>query len=365
MLALAAALTVGIVACGSSSSSTTSSGEATESSETTEASEESGGGGETIPNLTFSGFEAKLPDCYEEPKKENITIGYASPTKVNEATAALARVVELEAEELGGKVIVEDANSEPDKQVTEVQRLIAQNVSAIILFPLDPKALAPVLKQAEAAGIPVLGIAANSFEAKPPAGFVSQVVESEGESGFLAAKKMAETIPQGSEVGLVNFSVPVPVIERYIEVAKEYAKKFGLNPVALQSNPSDDITGGEKAMTGLLGEVPNLAGVLAYNDESATGAHSVARSQGKEVAITGNNGGKLGYTSVESGAIIASMQLSVVDYGRCAVKGAFDLAQGKKVPIAVRGAANNVIEKATVSELPNWEEQIEEIFGRS
>mgnify|MGYP000874510097 CR=1 FL=1 len=58
-------------------------------------------------------------------------------------------------------------------------------------------------------------------------------------------------------------------------------------------------------------------------------------------------------------------QLAVVDYGRCAVKGAFNLAQGKKVPIAVRGAANKVIEKATVSELPNWEEQIEEIFGRS
>lgn len=364
MLLAVLALSVGIAACGSDSDSTSNSGseggtttaEATES----ESSEES-----SVPDIEFTGFEASLPDCYEEPKKEEITIGYASPTVINEATRNLARVIELETERLGGKVIVEDANGEPDKQVTDVQRLIAQKVDAIILFPLDAKAVSPVLKQAEAAGIPVIGIAANSAEAKPPEGFSTQIVEGEGEAGYLDAKKMAETIPAGSEVGLINLIVPVPVIERYIEAAKEYATKFGLKPVALQSNPSDDITGGEKAMNGLLGEVPNLAGVLAYNDESATGSHSAARSQGKDIAITGNNGGKLGYTSVESGAIIASSQLAVVPYGECAVKGAFSLAQGAKVPIAVSPGETKMIEEDTISELPSWEEQIEEKFGTS
>lgn len=362
MALLALLLTVAVAACGSDSSSTD---EGTESApESTEGAPEStGGGDESIPDIAFTGFESKLPKCYADPKAEPLKIGYASPSEVNEATATLAKVIENEVKELGGTLVKEDAKSEPDRQVTQIQRLFASGVDALIVFPVDPSAVAAVMKQGEASGIPVLAINADNNQADPGPGYDTQVLWKAGEAGYLDAKHMAELVPQGSEVAQMKLIVPVGVIERLIGEAKHYAEEFGLKPVALVSNETDDIAGGEKAMSGLLGESPNIKGLMAYNDESATGAYAAARSQGKEIALLGGNGGALAYSSIESGKIDGSHQYPIVDIGRCAVKGAYDLAQGTKVPIAVGPGEVKVLDEETIGEDPTWDEQIEEIYG--
>ncbi|MBS1888705.1 MAG: sugar ABC transporter substrate-binding protein [Actinobacteria bacterium] len=357
------ALALVVAACGSSGGSSSST--ETETTGGTETTSGSGSGGETVANVPFTGFEKNLPKCYSEPTKEPLTIGYASPTLVNEATATEAKVIKLEAERLGGTVIMEDAGGEPDKQVSDLQRLISRGVKALIVFPLDAKALGPVLGQAKKAGIPVIGITANNEGPNPGPGFNSQVLERAGEAGYVQAKKMAELVPKGSEIGQINLAFPVAVIEYLIAQGKHWAEEFGLKPVALTSNPNDEIAGGETAMTGLLGQAPNIAGVMAYNDESATGAYAAARQQGKKVALIGNNGGALAYTSIESGKIDASAQYQVVGIASCAVKGAFDLAQGKKVPQAVAPSEVKLLDKETIAEVPSWEEQIKEQFGKS
>ncbi|MEZ5077512.1 MAG: sugar ABC transporter substrate-binding protein [Solirubrobacterales bacterium] len=353
---MAVALAVAVAACGSGGSGGASTSDAT-GSETE--------GGDAVANVSFTGFETELESCYAEPQSEPLTIGYASPTVVNEATATEAKVVKLEAEALGGTAIVEDAQGEPDKQVSDMQRLISRGVDAIIVFPLDSKALRPVLNQAEAAGIPVVAVTANNEGPDPGPGYDTQVLERAGEAGYVQAKRMAELVPPGSEIGQINLSFPVPVIEYLVSQGKHWAEEFGLEPVALTSNPSDDIAGGETAMNGLLGQAPNMAGVMAYNDESATGAYASARAQGKEVALLGNNGGKLAYTSIESGKIDASAQYQVVDVAACAVKGAYNLAQGAEVPQAVAPSEVKLLDEETIAELPTWEEQIEERYGKS
>ena len=76
----------------------------------------------------------------------------------NETLHTLQLAVVAQAKVYGCKVIALDDRTTPDKQVSNMQQLIAQKVNPIIFYPLDPKATFPVLKQAKNKGIPVVAI---------------------------------------------------------------------------------------------------------------------------------------------------------------------------------------------------------------
>ena len=73
-------------------------------------------------------------------------------------------------------------------------------------------------------------------------------------------------------------------------------------------NPSDNESGGEQAMNGLLGKYPDIDGVLAYNDPSALGAAAASRANGRKIAAVGLNGGSDGRAGVEHGRTAATIQ---------------------------------------------------------
>ena len=91
-------------------------------------------------------------------KGGSCTIGFQNPIAGNETLHTLQLAVVAQAKVYGCKVIALDDRTTPDKQVSNMQQLIAQKVNAIIFYPLDPKATVPVLKQAKNKGIPVVAI---------------------------------------------------------------------------------------------------------------------------------------------------------------------------------------------------------------
>ena len=88
----------------------------------------------------------------------NGTIGAAMPnTKGEWYTPELYGLIE-EAKKLGYDVVVQDAGgyANVDKQVTQVSNLLVQNVKALILDAADPAAFNGVVREAKAAGIPIV-----------------------------------------------------------------------------------------------------------------------------------------------------------------------------------------------------------------
>ena len=80
------------------------------------------------------------------------TIGFQNPIAANEFLGFLQKAVVAEGKRYGCRVITLDDALSPDKQVTNMQQLLAQNVGVIIFYPLDPKATTPVLQQAQTRG---------------------------------------------------------------------------------------------------------------------------------------------------------------------------------------------------------------------
>ena len=60
------------------------------------------------------------------------------------------------AEELGAEVLVQSANGDEAKQLSQIQNMLSQDIDALVIIAINSDALSTVVDQAKAEGIPVL-----------------------------------------------------------------------------------------------------------------------------------------------------------------------------------------------------------------
>jgi ABC-type sugar transport system substrate-binding protein len=312
----------------------------------------------------YTGAEAKLPTAYKAPAVKSGTscsIGFQNPLAANETLTYLQRGIIAEGKRLKCKLVVLDDALSVDKQVSNMQQLLVQKVNAIIFYPLDPKAVNPVLKQAKSQGVPVIAIDANFGGAPPPPDITTQVYQGRDIQAFLQAQAMAKAKPK-AKVGLIGIGAPVPALKYLNKREAFWAKKNGLTVVGTRDNPSDDVTGGEQAANGLLQSYADMDAVIGYNDPSALGAATAARSAGRKITIVGLNGSSDGITAVKDGRIAATVQVDIVNTGVQAARAAYSLITKQNLPLprtVIRPAA--LVTKANVNSIPSWAAQVKAI----
>jgi ribose transport system substrate-binding protein len=350
-------LVLGLAACGGNDDS--SDATTTEAAATTEASGSS--------DVEFSGsVESDVPVGYDEPDSGEFRLAYLNPLGANEFLSTLGKAMKLETEKLGGTVVELDAKGDVDTQVSQFQQLVAQDVDAIFVFALDPGSVQPALKQAKAKNIPVITIDLALDSPTEIGDFDSQIWQRRDEAAYLGAKEMASRVDEGASVATTDFAVKVPSIVYSIERAKFWAEKFGLTIAGNGTNPSDDIAGGEKAMTEILGANPDIAGVIGYNDPSAIGAAAAARAQSKTgLVFGGQNGGSDAFEAIKAGRLTYSAKLDPPSMGKFAAWGLYNLLQGKEVPKTVKAEAPVIVTSDNVDSEPTWDMQLQEEYGTS
>lgn len=91
-----------------------------------------------------------------EPSGEKLTIGLSMDALDSGFWIANLDGMRAEAEKQGVELVEVMADGDANKQNDQVKQLIAQQVDAIIIAPKDGSAIASVVKEAQAAGIPVI-----------------------------------------------------------------------------------------------------------------------------------------------------------------------------------------------------------------
>jgi ribose transport system substrate-binding protein len=357
-----------IAGCGSSSSSSSSSASGASSTSAATSTAASSGASTTASSSSssssgglpaYTGPESKLPATYPAPKKtgKSITIGFANPTAQQESFQAMTTAMQKELAPLGAKLISKDDQLSVDKQTTDMEQLVAQKVDAIIVYPLDPSALGPALKQAAAAHIPVLGLDVTADVADPlPSGYKSQVLQGRDQQAYYQVQEMKAADPNG-KIGLINIGSPVPALKYLLSREQYYAKQAGLDVEGVANNPTDDVDGGTTAAAGLLGKYSDMTGIIAYNDPSALGAVAAARTSGRQIKAIGLNGGSDGFEGVENGRIDGTVLSQSVKIGAEAAAGAYTLATGGTLPKRIL-VPDVPITKANVKSVPGWAQQL-------
>ena len=99
------------------------------------------------------GPEAEQPAA---PASTGPTIGLAVSPQSNPFFVSLKSGAEAEARALGMTLITVDAQDDPARQISSIEDLIQKKVKVILVNPTDSAAVASAVKEANAAGIPVI-----------------------------------------------------------------------------------------------------------------------------------------------------------------------------------------------------------------
>src|SRR5262249_20456396 len=132
-----------------------------------------------------------------------------------------------EAGKQGYEVSVVSGDFNVAKQRDQVKDFIVRRVSAIVLCPCDSKAIGPVIKEANAAGIPVF--TADIACLDPEAKVVTHIATDNYQGGKEAAKAMIEALgDRGGKIAILDYKIVESCILRvkgFKEVIEEHNAK--------------------------------------------------------------------------------------------------------------------------------------------
>lgn len=186
----------------------------------------------------------------------------------SEFIAMIDQALEAKAKEMGVKLLVNDAQRSPEKQVQQVESFIAQKVDAIILNPCEVEASSPAVKKAIAAGIPIVNV--NSETRETPTAFVGSRDE---ESAKIAMEYIAKRLNgQGNVLIMQGFLGQAAQIKRDQGAREVLAKNPGMKILAEQTADWDRARAMSLMENWIQAYGTNIHAVFAQNDEMGLGA---------------------------------------------------------------------------------------------
>lgn len=187
---------------------------------------------------------------------------------------------------MGIKVIATtDAGFKPEKQVSDIETVMAQKPNIIVSIPTDPAATASAYKAAADKGVKLV------FMDNVPAGFaagkdyVSVVSADNYGNGVAAAHLMAKALNGKGEIGLVFHAADFFVTrQRYDAFKKTITDDYpNIKIVAEQGIGGPDFSGdAEKVASAMLTAHPTINGIWAVWDVPAEGVIAAARAAGRD-----------------------------------------------------------------------------------
>ncbi|WP_249630135.1 substrate-binding domain-containing protein [Streptococcus uberis] len=221
---------------------------------------------------------------------------------------------------------VADAQDDAARQVDDIQNFISQNVDAILINPVDSKAVVSSIKAANSANIPVILIDRGS-----EGGDVLTTVASDNvEAGKMAAEFVVKEL--GEKAKAFELS-GVPGASATVDRGKGFNKiaKTKLDILSSQSANFDRAKALNTAQNMIQGH-KDVQVIFAQNDEMALGAAQAVKSAGlKDILIVGIDGQPDAHDAIKNGDITATIAQQPAKMGEIAIQAAIDHYQGKKV----------------------------------
>ncbi len=186
-------------------------------------------------------------------------------------------------------IAITDAGFKSDRQVSDIETVLARHPSIIVSIPVDPVATASAYKEAAKQGVKLVFMdnVPNGMSAGKD--YVSVVSADNYGNGVASALLLVEALKGKGSVGLVYHAADFFVThQRYVAVQATLAKYPGIKVVAEQGIGGPDFSGeAERAASAMLTAHPRIDGFWAVWDVPAEGVVSAARTAGKtDLVIT-------------------------------------------------------------------------------
>jgi ribose transport system substrate-binding protein len=195
-------------------------------------------------------------------------------------------------------------------QIQLIEDFITQKVDALVVVPIDSKALVPVIVKAVRSGIKVVNIdirldetllAENGIE-------LTYVGPNNETASFLVGNVLAERLHPGAKIILIE---GLQVAENAQQRKKGYLRSIADYQLQLVASEAADWETGkaEKVFEKLFTRYPDVEGVMCCNDAMALGVVRVLEEYGKagKIPVVGFDNDASVQPLLESGAILATI----------------------------------------------------------
>jgi ribose transport system substrate-binding protein len=182
-------------------------------------------------------------------------------------------------------IAVTDAGFKPEKQVADIETVLAQKPQVIVSIPTDPVSTASAYQKASQQGVKLV------FMDNVPKGlevgkdYVSVVSADNYGNGAAAAHLMAKFLKGKGQIGLVYHAADFFVTRQRYEAFKNTIQNNypQIKIVAEQGIGGPDFSGdGDKAASAILTSNRNINGIWVVWDVPAEGVMSAARAAGRD-----------------------------------------------------------------------------------
>jgi ribose transport system substrate-binding protein len=301
-------------------------------------------------------------------QQRQLTIGFSNPTGAQPILHTFQQALIDRCQRLGIKVIALDAQLDVNKQVSDVDQLIAQHVDGIIVFPLAPGSLTAALNRARAAGIKVLGFNAIVQIRPQPANLAPYDADFDQGEDYQGAKLLSDLVAQrlggGGNVLGVGIATPVPSLHFMVQQFQSYvtADNPRIHWLETVENPTDNIAGGQTVVSEAITKYHrDINAVMAYNDDSAIGAAIALKNAGVTgVTIVGQNGDPQGVNAIRSGQMTA--MIDIVPWREALIGAALisRMVRGQQVP-KVTETPVEMYTQQNIGQRRDWDQAVADI----
>lgn len=239
------------------------------------------------------------------------------------------------AEEFGVRVTFEGPDTEAmvDRQIDMLAAALANRPAAIGFAALDSQAATPLLREAKAAGIPVIAFDSGVDSDIP----VTTASTDNVAAAALAADKMAELIGGEGKVAIVAHDQTSRTgIDRRDGFLNRMAEAHpGVEVVTVQYGQGDHLLSTEVAKT-ILTANPDLKGIFGSNEGSAIGVVNAVRETGREgLVVIGYDSGRAQVDAIRSGLMAGAITQNPVGIGYETVRAAVAALKGEPVESSI------------------------------
>lgn len=212
------------------------------------------------------------------------------PVMLTWATAGQAEAAERRAI---FRVVNPDLDSPATWQEVAIRRAIEEGASALVVVPQDPRAIAPVLSEAESRGVAVVTLGASSADAPQLPGTAVVPERFAGSADRLVEAAVADARANGATAEPSAVILIAEGGDRFsgerVEALQAAAKRAGLSRVeSLRFEVKGQADGrmeGLKALKRYLGDHPETSIVLAEGDEAMAAASRLRSESAAEKPI--------------------------------------------------------------------------------
>ena len=295
---------------------------------------------------------AAMP-AFAQTAQKPLRIGMTVGSLGNPYFVATVKGARAEAKKLNPKSELNAVSADYDlnKQATQIDNFISAGDNLVMLNAVDPVAIAPAIKRAQAAHMVVAGfdVAANGANVT--------VMTDNVKAGEIACAYLADKIGHKGDVVIINGPQVSSVVDRVKGCEEALKKDPGIKLLSSNQNANGSRDGGLAVMQGLLTRYPHLDGVFGINDPSSIGADLAAkqlhRSEMKIVSVDGSPDIEASLKQ-QGSLIIASASQDPYTMAERAVELGAQVLDGKTLAQSTVLLAPKLITRENVAQYKGW-----------